>query len=144
MRALLSVLELIETRMGLEKPKENPKGNPAQKSKKWKMTSYCDRIPKKPKTSPKPSKHCNLCEKHGGGPKMHNTNECKKYQPDGTPKKQIVCSNGKHDHKKCGKSYAALLKEICELKRDVKRDHKKRLKKCKRDYASSNSNSDTS
>ena len=34
MRALLSVLELIKTRVGLEKPKENPKSNPAQKLEK--------------------------------------------------------------------------------------------------------------
>ena len=138
------MLELIETRLSLEKPKENPKGNPAQKAEKRKMTSFRDQIPKKPKTSPKPSKHCNLCQKHGGTPKMHNTIECKKYRPDGTPKKQVVRSDGKHDHKKRGKSYAQLLEEIRELKRDVRKDRKKKSKKCKRDYASSDSDSDSS
>ena len=87
--------------LSLEKPKENPKGNPAQKSsEKRKMTSFHDRIPKKPKMSPRPDKHCDLCEKHGGAPKTHNTSECKKYRPDGTPKKQVVRPDKKHDHKK--------------------------------------------
>ena len=144
MMALLSVLELIKTRMGLEKLKENPKGNPAQKSEKRTMTSYCDCIPKNPTTFLKPNKHCDLCAKHGGMPKMHNMSECNKYQADGTPKKQVGHSNGKHDHKKRGNSYAALLQEIRDLKRDVKRDRKKRSKKRKRDYALSDSNSDSS
>ena len=108
------------------------------------MTSLRDRIPKKPKTSPKPSKHCDLCKKHGGAPKTHNTNECKKYLADGTQKKQAVRSDGKHDHKKQGNSYAALLQKIRDLKRDVKRDRKKRSKKRKRDCASSDFDSDSS
>ena len=108
------------------------------------MTSFRDRIPKKPKTSPKPSKHCDLCEKHGGAPKTHNTNECKRYRSDGTPKKPVVRSDGKHDHKKRGKSYAQLLEEIHELKHDVRKDQKKKSKKRKRDYASSDSDSDSS
>ena len=136
--------ELIETRLSLEKPKENPKGNPAQKLEKRKITSFHDHIPKKPKTSLKPSKNCDLCAKHGGTPKMHNTNECNKYRADGTPKKQVGCSDEKHDHKKGGNSYAVLLQEIRNLKCNVKRDRKKRSKKCKRDYASSDSDSDSS
>ena len=50
------------------------------------MSSHSDHIPKKARPSDKPSKKCKLCEKHGGKPLTHYTNECKKYNTDGTIK----------------------------------------------------------
>ena len=32
-------------------------------------------------------KHCSLCKKHGGANTMHNTNECRCYNRDGSHKK---------------------------------------------------------
>ena len=97
-RSLLVTLKLLKHHLALDKPKENPKSNPAQgKNDRKCMTSFHDRILKKPKTTPRPKKHCDLCTKHGGMHKTHDMSKCNKYQPDGTPKKLIMHSNKKHD-----------------------------------------------
>ena len=57
----------------------------SSKSSKRKMVSFNERIPKKHCWE----KHCLLCKKHGGTHTTHNTQDCRKYDSNGTPKKNF-------------------------------------------------------
>ena len=82
-RALL-ILEKIENNAELEtKPPSTIKPKGAEGKRK--MESIDSRIPKKSKQVGFSNKHCALCKKHGGPHKSHNTRDCRKYNPDGTP-----------------------------------------------------------
>ena len=116
----------------------------AQEAGKTLESSRSGKHDKNPKTSHRPNKFCELCNKHGGAPKTHNTGECNKYRPDGTPtKKSFPRSDRNYDSNKRGKSYAQLALQVKELKREAKRAYKKKSEKRKRD-SSSESNSDGS
>ena len=55
---------------------------------KCEMESIDSCIPKKAKWVGFSNKHCALCKKHGRPDKSHNTRDCHKYYPDGTPIKK--------------------------------------------------------
>ena len=61
-----------------------PNGNSKKVGKSKGMSCSASRIPKKQRVE----KHCNLCQKHGGVQDTHNTNECTKYEKDGTLKSE--------------------------------------------------------
>jgi hypothetical protein len=86
-RALLLILEKIKNNAEVEtKPPSaiKPKGAEG----KCKMESIDSHIPKKSKQIGFTDKHCALCKKHGGPHKSHNTHDCCKYNPGGTPIKR--------------------------------------------------------
>jgi len=86
-RALLLILEKIENNAEVEtKPPSviKPKGAEG----KCRMESIDSRIPQKSKQVGFSDKQCALCKKHGGQHKSHNTRDCRKYKPDGTPIKR--------------------------------------------------------
>jgi hypothetical protein len=55
---------------------------------KCKMESMDSHIPKKPKQVGFGDKQCALCKKHVGPYKSHNAQDCRKFNPDGTPIKR--------------------------------------------------------
>jgi hypothetical protein len=84
--ALLLILEKIENNTGVEAKTPSvikPKGAEG----KCKMESMDSRIPKNPKLDFS-DKQCALCKKHGGPCKTHNTCDCRKFNPNGTPIKR--------------------------------------------------------
>ena len=140
---LLLVLENIEKASALlnapaKSPSSNGTGTGSGSSEKRKGSSSNDRIPKKKKTT---EKHCVLCQKYGGRSDSHNTNDCNKYEKDGTlksgwGKKSDTKASGKSRQK--SNSYAQLQEEIADLKKAIKAKSKSRGRK-KRRYDSSDS-----
>ncbi len=141
-RALLAVLENIEKcDKGASTPNKattngqsngNPNGNSDKSGKRKGMNSSSDRIPKKVRNE----KHCVLCKKYGGAHTTHNTNECKRYDKDGTLKKgwsKPASGSAKPDHQ----SFAQLSKQIAKLKAAYKKDKKGASRGKKRSYESS-------
>jgi len=85
-RIFLLILEKIENNAEMEtKPHSTIKPKGAEG--KCKMESIDSRIPKS-KELGFSNKHCTLCKKHGGSHKLHNTRDCHKYNPNGTPIKR--------------------------------------------------------
>ena len=85
--ALLLILEKIKNNADLEaKPPSVIKSKGAEC--KCKIQSIYSRIPKKSKQVGFGDKQCTLCKKHGGSYKSHNTCDCRKFNPDGTPIKR--------------------------------------------------------
>ena len=75
---------LIE-KMDIQVPRKAKKVAESENGKgKRKVTFKDDNASNKKKYS---SKHCDLCEKHGGEKNTHNTVDCKRYKKDGVPKK---------------------------------------------------------
>jgi hypothetical protein len=93
------------------------------------------RVPKKVRFA----KNCNLCKKHGGAHTTHSTNECRKYEKDGTEK-----SSSRSAKKGSKKSYASkqnfaqLTKKIEKIEKALKRS----IKGKKRRYEDSDSDSE--
>jgi hypothetical protein len=84
-------------------------------------------IPKKKCTEQTRSgtpKNCALCEKHGGAHKTHNTSQCRKYNADGTRKKDSNQSGSCESKKTKGHSYAQLSERCEKLERKLKKAHK--------------------
>ena len=117
LRKLLLILENIE-KLGANKQKKpaaasaGTNAKTAESNGKRKGTnSSSDRIPKKKRTE----KHCVLCQKHGGTSASHNTNECTKYEKDGTLKASWAkksAGTGKYSDKKAksdGNAFAQVL-----------------------------------
>jgi hypothetical protein len=83
-RELLEALEHIKRASPKDKVKNGHKTTVKSKdSLKRKRVSFDERIPKKCSRE----KHSLLCKKHGGTHTTHNTLDCQKYNPYGTPKK---------------------------------------------------------
>ena len=86
-RELLEALKLIEKSYPANKIADRPKNSAKlTDSSKRKMVSFDERIPKKHHRG----KHCSLCKKHGGTHITHNTQDCRKYESNGTMKKNSV------------------------------------------------------
>ena len=113
----------------------NGKGN--EKGKRKGEDSNAGRIPKKKRVE----KHCTLCQKHGGAPNTHNTNECTKYEKDGTMKSTWGAgkSPGKSSSKKDGKAFAQLAKSVSKLEKALKKTGRASSKKRRRHYDSDSS-----
>ena len=141
-RALLTVLENIEKcDKGASAPSKATSnghstgasnGNSDKSGKRKGMNSSSDRIPKKARNE----KHCVLCKQHGGAHTTHNTNECKRYNKDGTLKKgwsKPASGSAKPDHQ----SFAQLSKQVAKLKAAYKKGKKGSSRGKKRSYDSS-------
>jgi hypothetical protein len=129
---LVKVLETTEEAYNAKRAREKSKGSSDGKRKNGHMSSPNVCIPKKAKPSDKPSKKCKLCKKYGGKPLTYYTSKCKKYNPNGSVKKDIGkggkgSSNGGKDSK-CNKAhFAQMKKEYQEMK--CERTHLKKLNK---------------
>jgi hypothetical protein len=127
MRSLLTLLEAIERVCTHKKGKPDEKSKkPSFKSKKGKNrpgTSPTVRVPKKVRFE----KHCDLCKKHGGAHMTHNTNECRKYEKDGTEKSSFCAAKkgGKRSYP-VNQNFAQLTKKIKKLEKVLKKSGKKR------------------
>ena len=85
-RELLEALERIERAFPTDKVGDgNKTAAKSSNSSKRKMVSFAERIPKKHCWE----KYCLLCKKHGGTHTTHDTLDCWKYDPNGTPKKNF-------------------------------------------------------
>ena len=152
-RRLLLVLENIE-RLGTSstvpmKPPSNanggnakPNGNSKKMAKCKGANSSTDWIPKKQHIK----KHCTLCQKYGGAPKTHNTNECTKYEKDGVLKadwtrKSSAKTAGKN-RKPDGNAFSQVMDRLAKMEKAIKKGAKSVSRKKKR-YYSSDSNSDS-
>ena len=140
MRSLLTLLEAIERVCTNDKGKQEEKAEKAssngKKGKKRPGTDPTARVPKKVRFA----KNCNLCKKHGGAHTTHSTNECRKYEKDGTEKSSYRSA------KKGGKkgytskqNFAQLTKKIEKLEKALKKSAKKGKK---RRYEDSDSDSE--
>ncbi len=88
------------------------------------MVTFSNQIPKK---SCQDSKHCALCKNHGGTQNTHNTGDCKKFNSDGTPKKDFAGKNAQHplriehaSHEQ-NASYVQLSAKIAKLEKSNKK-----------------------
>ena len=106
------------------------------------MVSFNEPIPKK---VCKVAKHCALCKKHGGAHVTHNTSDCCKYDKDG--KLKMGFGKGQHGSiafdKNTANAFAQLSAKVERLERANKK-LKKSSKKCKHEYDSDSSDSDSS
>ena len=93
------------------------------------MSSSTNCIPKKAESSS--AWFCQLCKEHDGPFKTHNTNECRKFEKDGTRKKGF--GKPAKSHKKDGNSFAQLTKKLSKLEKFVKKSAKKSRKRKHRD-----------
>ena len=74
----------------------------------------------------KVKKHCELCAKNDGPANTHNTDECCRYNPDGSRKYQKGKSNGdKKTHNNFSQQLQAQQDKIKDLEQKVKRIEKK-------------------
>jgi hypothetical protein len=86
-RALLLILEKIENNLEVEAQPPSviePKGAEGT----CRMESIDSGIPKKSKQVGFSDNQCAQCKKHGRPYKSHNTHDCRKFNPDGTPIKR--------------------------------------------------------
>ena len=90
---------------------------------KRKVTYNNDNNSNKKKRS---SKHCDLCEKHGGAKNTHNTVDCKRYEKDGVPKKTFKSKKGNSTVKKLDHKSFKTMEET--LKKAMKTEFKKMKK----------------
>jgi hypothetical protein len=91
------------------------------------------------------SKHCELCEKHGGAKNTHNTVDCKRYEKDGTQKKTFQSKKGKPIVKKTDRqSYQTVKNDLKKLRTDLKEIKKRSHKSKKRERESSSDDSNDS
>ena len=129
-RKLLLVLENIEKLCATTyapKPTNNMNGTGNENGKRKGEDSNAGRIPKKKRVE----KHCTLlCQKHWGTPSMHNTNECTKYENDGTKKSMWGTgkSPGKPSSKNNRKTSAQLAKAVSKLAKAQKKAGRASLK----------------
>jgi hypothetical protein len=143
-RKLLEELEKIEASRKEEERKRENDRDPKRKAAKaleWP-------IPKKKRTEQTwggTPKNCALCKKHGGMHKTHNTSQCRKYNADGTRKKDLNQSGSGESKKTKGHSYAQLSKQCEKLKKKLKKAHKRSAtRKFKRDSSRSRKRHDYS
>jgi hypothetical protein len=94
------------------------------------------RVPKKVRFA----KSCDLCKKHGGAHTTHSTNECRKYENNGTEKSSY--GSAKKGGKKSytpKQNFAQLTEKIEKLEKALKKSVKKGKK---RRYEDSDSDSE--
>ena len=134
-RTLLPILEKIEN--NAEHEAKPPIVNKTKGTgEKRKMESSDSRIPKKQKSVTFSEKSCALCKKHGGPHKSHNTRDCCRYNPDGTPIKRNGGAASKSGHanrhrskesQRQGANFAQLIrKEVKKAFRKQSHTRKKR------------------
>ena len=122
--------------------REGPKNAAkSSNSSKKKMVSFSERIPKRRRTE----KYCSLCKKHGGAHTTHNTPDCRKYESNGTLKKNFKGSKpngpsrGTKRPAQGGSSYAQLSPKINKLEKSNKKMKRAINKKKRKHHETSNS-----
>ena len=93
----------------------------------------------------KVQKHCVLCKQFGGSPNTHNTNECNRYEKDGSRKYKKGGKTGARTeasvHTKSERAqFAQFMKDT---NKSMKKLTKKLAGKRKRKYSSDSSDSDS-
>ena len=90
---------------------------------------------------PPKKKHCGLCEKFGGRPETHYTNQCRRWTKDGKPLKGF--SQGKNDkngvNKKQFSQFMTFMSQVTAFEKKRAKDKKR---KRKRDDSDSDSDSE--
>ena len=95
--------------------------------------------PRVPKKQACAKKHCNLCKKHKGTYRTHNTRDCHPFEKDGMEKIDFrTAKNGGKKPNPVKQSFAQLIKKLDKLKKVIKKED---TKKHKRRSSDSNSNS---
>jgi hypothetical protein len=123
MRSLLLSLKAIERVCGREgSNKSNPSHNEKPSHSKKKGTKQpgteSPRVPKKVRTE----KHCDLCKKHGGAYRTHNTCDCCCSEKDGTEKSDFrATKKGGKKPNPTKQSFAQLSKKLDKLKKVIKK-----------------------
>jgi hypothetical protein len=130
MRTLLTSLEAIECVSTHEKGKQEEKSEKSsfngKKGKKRPGTDPTARVPKKVHFA----KNCDLCKKHGGAHTAHNTDECCKYEKDGTEKSSFrAAKKGIKRSYPTNQNFAQLTKKIEKLEKMLKKSSKKGKKR---------------
>jgi hypothetical protein len=120
------------------KAKSAEKGNG---NRKRKGTQEGDQTTKKKSRS---SKHCELCEKHGGAKNTHNTVDCKRYEKYGTQKKAFQPRKGTPSKTTDRKSYKTVKRELKEAKSELKTMKKTSRKSKKRNHDDSSDDTNCS
>jgi hypothetical protein len=114
------LLVFLEGQESLERSSLPPKPKDSRSNGKRKGPGHGGGSHKKGK------KHCDLCAKNDGPAHTHNTDECRRYNPDGSGKYQKGKSNG---DKKTQKNYSQQQKiqqdKINKLEEKVKRLEKR-------------------
>jgi hypothetical protein len=76
------------------------------------------RVPKKVRTN----KHCNLCKKHGGAYRTHNTRDCRRFEENRTEKSDFrAAKKGRKKPNPTKQSFAQLSKKLDKLKMLIKK-----------------------
>ncbi len=72
------------------------------------------------------AKSCDLCKKHGGAHTTHSTNECRKYEKNGTEKSSYRSAKkgGKKGYT-AKQNFAQLTEKIDKLEKALKKSTKK-------------------
>ncbi len=85
------------------------------------------RVPKKVRTE----KQCNLCKKHGGAYRTHNTRDCRRFKKDGTEKADFrAAKKGGKKPNPTKQSFTQLSKKMDKLEKVLKkRDTKQRKRR---------------
>ena len=126
MRSLLTSLEAIERVCTPEKGKSEEKTQKSsfngKKGKKRPGTHPTARVPKKVRFE----KNCDLCKKHGGAHTTRSTNECRKYEKDGTEKSSYrSAKKGGKKNYPMNQNFTQLTEKIKKLKKALKKSGKK-------------------
>jgi hypothetical protein len=135
----LVTLEKMDIHVPMKaKAKSAEKGNG---NRKRKGTQEGDQTTKKKSRS---SKHCELCEKHGGAKNTHNTVDCKRYEKYGTQKKAFQPRKGTPSKTTDRKSYKTVKRELKEAKSELKTMKKTSRKSKKRNHDDSSDDTNCS
>jgi hypothetical protein len=88
-------------------------------------TKATARVPKKACAE----KHCNLCKKHGGTYRMHNTRDCHWFERDGTEKSDFcTAKKGGKKPNPTKQSFTQLSKKLDKLEKVTKKKVAKKQK----------------
>jgi hypothetical protein len=135
MRSLLQFLEAIERVCGQEgSNKSNPSCNKKASHSEKKGTKLpgteSSRVPKKVRTE----KQCDLCKKHGGAYRTHNTRDCCRFKKDGTEKADFrAAKKGGKKPNPTKQPFAQLSEKMDKLEKVLKKRDTKKRKRCRSD-----------
>jgi hypothetical protein len=114
MRLLLLSLKAIERVCGQERSEKSNTScdekalHSEKKGTKRPGTDHGPRVPKKVRAE----KHCNLCKKHGGTYRTHNSCDCQRFEKDGTEKSDFrAAKKGRKKPNPVKQSFAQLSKK---------------------------------
>ncbi len=124
MRSLLLSFEAIKHVWGQERSNrsnafhDEKATHSEEKGTKRPGTDHSPRVPTKVCTK----KHCNLCKKHGGAHRTHNTRDCRRFEKDVTEKSGFrAAKKGGMKPNPTKQSFAQLSKKLDKLEKVIKK-----------------------